>query len=351
MKRIPNIFYTLWAKIVVVLLILFFMLQTSIYFADTTVMYRENDTAVKNVFSQWENYDFETSEYLKEEISTAIDCVLQFSLYYRRDTLSDSQTIVNADDNYREITSKLDSYENLTYALVNHSTNRVISNIPDISYMESSVNVREHFPTSTDNLLIVRDAHNPYYENGTMTEYNDYISTLAQSYDDSFDLYMHFGEDFSFVDAETFRQTHTATLERVENSTTMSLVYLAVAAVLFVFLLTVAGRNESHGKIYPGISDGMANDAKLALYLIVILSMAALYENSLYMALKADNMNLIITSSSQFYIIRSYVAMLINSSIIMALCCTIKRQYKLGTLLTNTYIYQYFFAYKHRTDK
>ena len=352
MKWLPNLFYTIWSKIIIVLLVMFFMLQTGICFADTTVMYRDNPTAVKNVLAQWDSYDYKTSEYLKTEIETAIDSVLQYSLYYRRDALSENHTIVNADDNYREITQELSSYKNFSFALVNHATNRIISNIPQINYKDSSIKVRKYFPEACDTLLIVRDARNPYFENGTMTDYNQYIAKLAESYNDSFDLYMYFGEDFSFVpNAESFEETHISTLARVKKSSRLSFIYIVIAAILFVFLLAVTGRHEPGGKIYPGISDTLANDTKLALFLIVILSMSALYENSLYMSLRAESVDLFLTYSSDFYIFRSYVALLVNSCIVMAACCTIRRQHKLGTLFTNTYIYQFFFAYKRKTDK
>lgn len=352
MKWLPNLFYTIWAKSILVLLVLLFMLQTGICFAATTVMYRENSTAVKNVFAQWDFYDYKTSEYLKSEIETAIDHVLQYSLYYRRDTLSEDQTIVSADDNYREIIKKLSSYQNFSFAIVNHSTNRIISNIPEINYKDSSAKVRRYFPEACDTLLIVRDAHNPYFENGTMTDYNSYIAKLAESFEDSFDLYIYFGEDFSFVpNADSFEETHTGTLTRVKKSIRLSFVYIAIASVFFIILLIVTGRHEAGGKIYPGISDALANDTKFALFLIVILSMSALYENSLYMALRADTIDFFLSFSADFYIIRSYVALLVNSCIIMNACCTIKRQCKLGILFTNTYIYKFFFANKCKTDK
>ena len=74
--------------------------------------------------------------------------------------------------------------------------------------------------------------------------------------------------------------------------------------------------------------------------------MAAMYENSLHMALRAETVDLFISYSSDFYIFRSYVSLMIESCVIMAMCCTLKRQYKLGTLFTNTYIYQFFFAHR-----
>ena len=352
MKWIPNLFYTIWSKIFIVLLVTFLMLLTGICMADSTVMLRENPTAVRNALAQWDDYNYKTSEYLKSEIETAIDSIMQYGLYYRRDTVNEDQFIVNGDDNYRDIVTRLDSYENFSFAIVNHSTNLVISNIPEINYLNSSVNIRSYFPETSEALLIVRDAHNPYYETGTMTNYNQYISKLAEEYEDNFDLYIYFGEDFSFVsDTEIFEETHITTLARVKKSTRLSFVYIAIAALLFAFLLAVTGRYEAGGEIRPGISDTLANDIKLLLFSMIIISMVTIYQNSLYMALKAESIGILPSYTSAFYISRSYIALLINSFIVMATCCTIKRQYQLGTLFTNTYIYKLWFAYKDGSDK
>lgn len=343
MKNIANLFYTVWSKIIIVLLIMFCMLQTGISFAATTVMYRDNPLAVKNVLQQWDSYDYKTSEFLNFGIETAIDSILQYSLYYRRDTVSDDQFIVNADDNYQNIIALLDSFDNFSYAVVNHTTNRIISNIPEINYTSSSADVRSHFPLACDTLLIIRDAHNPYYENGTITKYTQYISKLAESYSDNFDLYIDFGENFSFIaNASEFEESHNETLSRLSVKTRLAAVYIAVSTALFLILIMVTGKQEVGGKIYPGLSDTLANDLKLILFTLVIIAMGALYQNSLHMALRAETLDLFLPYSSDFYIFRSYVSLMLESCIIIALCCTLKRQYKLGTLFTNTYIYQLF---------
>ena len=352
MKWIPNLLYTIWAKIIIVLLAMFCMLQAGVCLADSTIMLREDPIAVRNAINQWDQYDFATSEFLKSEIEIAIDSVLQYSLYYRRDAVNEDQNIVYADDNYREIANRLSSYENFDFAVINHATKKIISNIPEINYKDSSITVRKYFPSSCETLLIVRDAHNPFYENGTMTAYNHYVSKLSERYNDNFDLYIYFGEDFSFVgDTDSFEQAHLKSFARLEKSSRLAFVYIAITAVLFLLLLSVTGRHEAGGKIYPGISDTLANDCKLTLFTMVIASMATLYKNSLYMALRVETVDFFRSYSSDFYILRSYMALLISSCIIMAACCTILRQYKLGTLFTNTYIYKFFFEYYRKNDK
>ena len=349
MKKFGNLLYTVISKTIIVLLLLFFSWQTSICLAENTVLYRENSTALKNVYHQWDNYDYKTSIYLHDAIEEAIKCVIEYSLYYHRDITDDNQTIVNADDNYKFIKGKISSYDNFTFAVVNHQTGRIVSNIEEINYKSSGLAIRSYFSDSGDHLIIIRDSHNPYYENGTITEYTEYVRELANTYDDNFDLYIYFGEGFSFDSCrDNYEKIHNSYLSRVKSGIFLSCVFIVIMGLLFLLLLLVTGKNEPGGKTYPGLSDRLPNDLKFLLYIVVLLSMGALYENSLYMAIRADSYDSWLTYSSNFYIVRSYVSVLVNVCIIMSAGCTVKRQYKLGTLITNTYIYKFFFE---RRDK
>lgn len=350
MKKFLNLFYTMLSKTIIVGILLALMFGTSLCFAETTVLYRENETALKNVFTQWENYDYATSVYLRHALEESIDAVMQYSLYYYRDITADSQVVVNADDNYREIKKTLSGYRDFHFAVVNHSTGRIVSDIEDIRYKDTGVDVRSFFKGSEENMLIIRDAHNPCFETGTLTDYTEYVRELADDYKDDFDIYIYFGEDFSFAsELQDYEKLHNKYLSRVKNVTAMSVIYILAAGVFFVILLIVSGKTEPGGKVYPGLSDRLPNDLKLLLYAIVLISMAALYENSLYMALRTDSYDVWYSFSAEFYIFRSYVAMLINVCILLSAGCTVKRQWRLGTLLTNTYIYQIFFKkYKEK---
>ncbi len=343
MKRFLNLFYTMWSKVTIVIVLLALMLGTGVCFSETTVLYRENDTALKNVFIQWENYDYTTSVYLSDAIKEAIDIVTEYSLYYHRDISGDSQVIVNADDNYKLITEKLSQYEDFHYAVVNHSSGRIVSDIDALRYKDTGEDVRSFFKGSEENMLIIRDAHNPYFESGTMSDYAEYVKTVAESYEDDFDLYIYFGEDFSFASRlYDYEELHNSFLTRVRYVTVMSAVLIVAATLFFIILLIVSGKTEPGGKVYQGLSDRLPNDLKFLLYIIVLASMTALYENSLYMALRTDTYDMWFSFSAEFYIFRSYIAILINVCILLSIGCTLKRQYRLGTLFTNTYIYQIF---------
>lgn len=344
MKKFLNLFYTMWSKIIIVVILLILMLGTSVCFSETTVLYRENDTALRNVYAQWDSYDYLTSVYLSDAIEQAVETVMQYSLYYHCDITSKGQLIVNADDNYELISRRLSQYKDFDFAVVNHSTGRIVSDIEDICYKDTGEDVRSFFKGNEANMLIIRDAHNPCFEIGSLTEYTEYVRNIAEEYEDSFDIYIYFGEDFSFAsELEDYEELHNRFLSRVRNVTFISVALIIASGFFTAILLIVSGKTEPGGKVYKGLSDRLPNDLKFLLYVVVIVSMTALYENSLYMALRTDAYDVWYSFSAEFYIIRSYIAMLVNVCILLSVGCTVKRQYRLGTLFTNTYINQIFF--------
>lgn len=348
MKKILNLFYTMWSKIIIVSVLLMLMFGTGKCLSETTVLYRENETAIKNVFAQWDNYDYSTSVYLSDAIEEAIDIVMEYSLYYKRDITDDSQVIVSADDNYKLITEKLSQYKDFDFAVVNHSTGRVVSDIEAIKYKDTGIDVRSCFKGSEKYMLIIRDAHNPCFENGTITDYTEYVRQSAEDYSDDFDIYIYFGEEFAFAsELQEYENLHDKFLSRVQNVTLMSIIYILASAVFFIILILVSGKTEPGGKVYPGLSDRLPNDMKFFLYAVVLASMASLHQNSLYMAVRTDAYDMWFSFPAEFYIFRSHIAILINVCIILSVGCTIKRQYRLGTLFTNTYIYQLFVKKRH----
>jgi hypothetical protein len=332
------------SKIIIVFILLGLMLGTGMCFAQTIVLYRENDTALKNVYVQWENYDYDSSVYLSDYIEEAIDIVMEYALYYHRDITDSSQVIVNADDNYRYICQKMAEYSDFQFAVVNHSTGKIVSDEEAISYKDVGVDIRSFFKGNDENMLIIRDVHNPCFETGTMTDYAEYVREAAEDYEDEFDIYIYFGDGFSFArDLENYEELHNSFLSRVRHVTRMALFCIVAAALFTAVLIIVSGKTEPGGKIYPGLSDRLPNDLKLLLYIVVISSMVTLYKNSVYMALRADYYDVWFSFSAEFYIFRSYIAILINACVLLSAGCTIKRQYRLGSLFTNTYIYQLFF--------
>lgn len=343
MKKLLNIFYIGAFKFFVVLALLLLSLQMSLCFSANIKLYKQNPAAMLNVFSQPEGFKYETSEFLKKEIKTAIDSVLQYSLYYHRSTPDTSPLTAKADDNYKEILNRFEGYKSFYFAVVNHDTERIISNLHSINLKSSGTAVRKYFPESEDFLMIIRNARTPYYVNGTMTDYTEYVTSLAETYSDDFDLYMFFGENFCFSgNEELYRQSHEATAAAAAGNFYKAVTTIAVIIPLAVVLFLICGKAHKGGRVYPGVTDKIPNDLKLLLYLIVYISMSALYENSIYMFLRAESLEFWINYSPEYYLLRSHISMLVSVCIILATGCTLKRQIRTGTLLSNTYLYKYY---------
>ena len=73
MNRFLNLFYTMWSKIIIVFILLGLMLGAGMCFAQTIVLYRENDTALRNVYAQWDSSDYESSVFLSDSVEEAIN--------------------------------------------------------------------------------------------------------------------------------------------------------------------------------------------------------------------------------------------------------------------------------------
>lgn len=251
--------------------------------------------------------------------------------YYKRAT----------DEEYNAVVTHLESLENMRFALVNHDTNLIVSNIDGLDNTPSGTAVRPFFGEEK-NLLIVHNSQSPYYENGTMSEYVAFVGETAKNYSDNFDLYISFGTDPVFTTGgEDFTQRHFSAYEAMLSITITSLIYLAAMFLLFFILLSTTGRHEFGGKCRPTLSDRLPNDLKLCLHLITYISLSVLYENSIYMAMKSTYIeDYWFNLSPEHFLIRSHICIAVNACLLCALFCTFKRQLSCGTLIKNTYIYR-----------
>ncbi len=348
MKRYFNIFYTLPFKtfFVVLLILCSWFMNTEL--TNILSLYKQDKVALINVFIQGEDYNYESSYFLKNSIETAIEDVIEYSLVYNRKAdKAYTQYDTTATQDYNALVSRLKSLENFRFAIVNHKTDIIVSNISALNGKSPEATVRQYFGED-ENILIVRDAKTPIFESGTMSEYVEFVGNQAKKYPDDFDLYISFGNNLNFAGSgEVFSQRHFEVLSAVESILKSITAYLVVLFILFVSLITVSGKKEPGGKAYPSLNDRLPNDLTFLLYLIVYISMSALYENSLYMALRVTNKDdFWLIHSPEFYMVRSSISMVVMTSVITTFCCTVKRQLRCGTLLSNTYIYKIIKNYK-----
>lgn len=417
MKRMLNAFYTAQVKAIIIILILSCAWLMNAELTDIFSLYNQDRTAVKNVLTQNDDYDYKTSRFLENEIETAITDVIEYSLvYHRNDNKQESAKIsVEAmiylaesfvrsktvskifidegfivlkesqqsddtvkirdkffiqqvdydkiktsnesvdfdefykratDDDYDRIVSHLNRLKDFQFAVVNHKTHTIVSNIPDLNGKGSDVAVRSHF--SNENLMIVRNSKSPYSESGTMVQYVDFVSEKAKNYADNFDIYVSFGENMEFAgNGENFLERHELAFAEIKESVYGIIIFFAVIVVLFLILMLVTGKRELGGKTYCALTDRLPNDINILFSLVIFASMAALYENSLYLSLRAGVIeDYWLNLSPEYYLTRSNICMVIMIYDIVAVSCTVKRQIGCGTLLSNTYIYKVIKSYK-----
>lgn len=418
MKRLLNLFFTAQAKTVIALLIVICSWLMNSELTAVFSLYKEDGPAVTNVFAQQDDFNYESSYFLKHEIETAIKDVLEYSLVYHRNENNSTNSETSAetisylaenfvkhktvsqvfieegfieltpaeksnetveidgvhyiqsvnydkiqssdnsldfdefylrasDDSYAEIAKRLESFNDFRFALVNHKTDTIVSNISAINGKGTDLTVRRYFGDDK-NILIVRDAKTPYFENGTMSEYVPFVSEQAKKYTDDFDVYISFGESLEFAGtSEEYSQKHEFAFSKIKSALKDISSYLVVLFIMFLALIAVSGKRELKGKYYPSLTDRLPNDIKLLLHSVVYISMSALYENSLYMTLRVTNIeNYWFNITPEFYLLRSNICMVVMICIITAFFCTIKRQLGCGTLVTNSYIYKIVKSYK-----
>ena len=255
------------------------------------------------------------------------------------------------DEEYRRVATALYNIEDMQFALVNHGTEKIVSNIAEIDGKASGENIRKYFKGNEQNLLVVHSAKNPYFEKGTMTEYVDFVQELSQKYDDDFDLYISFNDKLTFpTTPEQYAQRHTEVRRELIGCVNQCLFFFLISIILTVLLITLVGKRCYKGKYILTPADKIPNDIKLFLLVAVLISMAALYEISLYMVIKSEE-DYIFNITSGFYAGRSHLCFAVMVLMALSIMSTLKRQARHKTLFTNTYIYQLIKKYRDNRKK
>ena len=417
MKQFLNFFYILPFKVILVLIIALCSVLSNQGVVKCTYLYKEDSLSVKNVFFQNNNFDYYTSTYLENEIETAIENVLVYSLElsnddyllneeskeyivstisylaksYVKDKTVDKNFIeagfitlipqenrntltvevdgkhyiqsVNeekiqsafnhnkssfiqkyrmyTDEEYRRVTTALSCVEDMQFALVNHGTEKIVSSISEIDGKSSGENIRKYFSGNEKNLLVVHSAKNPYFEKGTMTYYVDFVQELSQKYEDDFDLYISFNDKLTFsTTPEQYAQRHTEVRQELLRCVNQCLFFFLISLMLTVLLTTLAGKRCYKGKDILTPADKIPNDLKFVSLLVVFISMATLYEISLYMVIKSEE-DYLFNITSDFYAYRSHLCFAVMVLMVLSIISTIKRQLRHKMLFTNTYIYKF----------
>ena len=347
MKKYANLFYTRAFKCIILAFIAVFTWLNSGYITDMFTLQVTNRAAFLNVFTQPFSFNYEESRYVQQETETTIDCILDYCLDYSRDFSPDGSSSYEDYDYYMRLSNTgykrtveyLNSLKGVSFAVVNHGTGRIISNIEEIHGAPTGTEIRHLFASETHPYIIIRNCSNPYYEQGSLDGYVDHVRRKASEYPDSCDLYISFTEGLCFRETPAYyEKMHSEYSDKV-FSLMNKIITLSVAVIsLIVLLVRVCGRAEKGGKVIPAHSDQLPTDI-IALFLITIIVCAsALYHTSLYMIYKTSTIeDYGIGFRPATYAFRADVTLVITVYVICILLCKIKRQRLLGTLWSGTY--------------
>lgn len=169
MKRFLNFFYTISFKLLLFILVVLFSWLAGSKVLDAFNLYVEDGVSVQNVTMQWNDFDYESSKYLEHEIETTIENVIAYCLKYHdeKQTAKTDEEMLDyyrrlSDEGYREAAEYLDSLDGVSFAVVNHKTDKIISNIVSINGKNSGTPIRSFFGHIDKTTLIVRNAKKPF---------------------------------------------------------------------------------------------------------------------------------------------------------------------------------------------
>ncbi len=351
MKNFRSLFFTVPAKIIysVILVILSFLIAgCQIGYFD---YYAEDSESFLNAMSQIDSFNYETSRYFKNRVEATVEDVIKLSMDYPEVFSKDrnEKELLNyynsiGDSSFGEICSNLSSMKGFRFALVNHGKRKIFSNITEINGKGSATNIRKHFGNEGANLLIVRSCHNPYFATDAFIEFAGDIRKAAQKYEDDFDLYISFGTEESFnEEIRRCEQLHFTMRRKIEKLNDTVALYGAATVLIILVLMTVTGKHEPKGKTYPTVMNRLPNDIILLLYGIVLVCISSLYRTAISMIMSHGNEldEFWFTHSRDFYTSRVKFCIVLFICIATNLLGILKRQYKMGLLLKNTYVYNF----------
>ena len=349
MKGFLTVFYTRPAKTVYLVVIIIL----SYFVGDCQVNYFEYFSADKesfiNAIAQADSFDYTSSYYFKNTVKNTVESIVKLTMEHP-EAFSGEKTEEELTYYFESIGDRafaknievLKEVKGLSFAVVNHSKGRVYSSLKEINGADSGVSVRKYFGESGENLLIARSCRNPYFATNSFIEFAENIRDCAKVYPDNFDLYIRFGtsDDLNST-AEECRQLHFEMRSKIEKLNDTVGIYIGCIALVALLMLIVTGKQEPKGKTYLTAMNRIPNDLLIVMYVVVIHCRVALYRTSATVIINhgMELETLWFMRSEEFYISRTKYCVMIFIYTVVNLLCVLKRAYKTGTLLSNSYTY------------
>lgn len=313
-------------------------------------LYYQDKDSFNNAARQMDNFDYETSYYFKNTVESTVDAVVALAMNYD-EVFKNPATVEElldyykgiGDTSFEKIHKILAEIEGLRFAVVNHDKKTVCSNIAEINGASINEKIRRYFGESGKTLLIARSCRTPYFETNAFIDYAEYIRDCAEKYDDNFDLFISFGDDEAFYEnAEKYSQIHFEMRGKIEKLNNSVAVFVVLTILVSLCILTVTGRYEPKGKIFPSKSNNLPNDLIVISYMFMLVCIVSLYRTSLHMlfSYQADQQTFWFTRSEAFYASRVEFCIVAFICLFVNMLCILKRSYQMGLLLKNTYLYK-----------
>lgn len=349
MKSFFSIFFTMPVKgfffISIFVLSLFFSQCSIDYFS----LYSKDRDSFVNVITQGDSFNYESSHYFKRTVETTVEEIMELCFEYEEifDGSKNENSLLShfgniGDLHFAEIHNHLSSMEGFHFALVNHTKGKIYSDIQDLNGTYSIKSVKRFFSSQGPNQFTVHTCQNPYFATNNFISFAEFIRKTAAEYEDSFDLYITFGSEEYFNQTKNeCEQLHKAMRQRMEKLNNTALIYVLAIALAAAAMLCVTGKQEPGGKTYPTVINKLPNDFIALLYGIVLVCQISLYRTTLSMLISHGNEldTFWFTHSSNFYVTRVRFCTVVFICAATNLLCILKREYKMGLLIKNTYIY------------
>ncbi len=360
MKNFLNLFYTRPAKAVYILIFLFLALLIGEYQIGYFSLFSEDKESFINAMTQMDSFDYENSYYFTNTVKNSIDDVITLSMDYKEvfENGDNKKSIDELLDYYRDIGDHtfLKIYENLSkmsgfkFALINYGDSKVYSNIDELNIDGTEEEIKKVFSQQGKTLLIARSCKNPYFATNAFIDFAEHIRSCAGKYEDNFDLYIYFGSVESFeMDELKYEQLHFKMRNRIEKLNDQLIVCIAFVVFIGAVILSVSGKLEPNGKTYATVMNKIPNDLMLLICAIVIYCLSTLYRLAVFMLINhgSELDEFWFTPHEDFYIGRIRVCIVIIMCVILNLLCVLKRSYKMGNLVENTYLYHFYLYIKN----
>lgn len=256
--------------------------------------------------------------------------------YYQKQYDALIEDTKRLDEDYRKVAEYIESMRGVKFAVYDRSAQRLVSNT-EVTKREDA----QKLFSTCENSLMVFNSKSPYFVPGSLRDFVPIVQELAEDYDSDFDIFISFSEGFVFNDeCEKIEGKYKEVFSFVAKHLTAAAVFSLLGLALTVLILKLSGHREHGGAPRYSLADKLPNELHIFLHLAIMLSMAWLVEDSVYIILNPHLNISWLTVSPDYFVLRAEICSVIGVLFLIAAVCCVKRHYLHKTLFSNTVIYK-----------